>query len=85
MPIIIAKYLPMNSYDRYNKQMFETLVKILESGRFTVTSTCQMIMTSLISFAQCEEERAILLNWFNAKDCDASAPSGKVIGQLTLK
>lgn len=39
VPAIVAKYLPMNSYDSTQSRMFNTCRRILESGRFTVEST----------------------------------------------
>jgi len=39
-------------------------MRILESGRFTEESTLQMLVTSMIGFAQSEDNRAVLLKWF---------------------
>lgn len=56
MPVIIDKYLPIEDTDEIYKEMFKILFNILESGRFEVESTQQLLVSSLIKFAEGEDE-----------------------------
>ncbi len=62
--------------------MFDTSMKILQSGHFTEESTIQMILTSVIGFAMDEAERKLLLTWFQQ---DAViTKDGKKVKDVTL-
>lgn len=65
--------------------MFDTAMKILQSGNFTEESTIQMIVTSVIGFAMDEAERKLLLTWFQ-QDAVITKDGNKVKGvSLTKK
>mmetsp|Transcript_26099 Transcript_26099/g.35621 ORF Transcript_26099/g.35621 Transcript_26099/m.35621 type:complete len:85 (+) Transcript_26099:304-558(+) len=55
IPAILAKYLPEESYDRENADLFEVMIHMLESKKFSNSvSTIQMIFAKLIGFAKSE-------------------------------
>jgi len=85
VPVIISKYLPLSHCEITNREMFGVARAILESGRFQVESTQQMIITSMIQFAKGDAERKMLLEWFNRGDDGVCGVNGDVIGKLTLK
>ena len=51
IPTIISKYIPMESYVSINQGLFESTLNILGSGRFTVASTQELLLGSVIGFA----------------------------------
>ena len=78
IPAIVAKYLPLKTYDTAQTKMFNICLKLLQSGRFKEESTLQMLVTSMIGFAQSEKERYLLLKWFNNQG-EISSQEGDVI------
>lgn len=53
IPVILARYLPEESYDRENSDLFEVMIQMLESKKFSNSeSTTQMIFSKLIGFAK---------------------------------
>ena len=64
IPIIIQSYVPIESVTDYNIKLFKALIALMESGKFTATSTKQMLINSLFSFCQSEEHRNMILEWF---------------------
>lgn len=42
-PMLIKKYLPLDAQSQYEDSFFSVCQQILESGRFTVESTLQML------------------------------------------
>lgn len=42
-PLLIKKYLPLDAQSQYEDSFFSVCQQILESGRFTVESTLQML------------------------------------------
>ena len=39
IPIIIQSYVPIESVTNYNVKLFKALIALMESGKFTATST----------------------------------------------
>ena len=66
IPIIIQSYVPIESVTDYNVKLFKALIALMESGKFTATSTKQMLINSLFSFCQSEEHRNMILEWFES-------------------
>ena len=64
IPTIINKYLPNDTFEHTNSKLFDSCLEILKCGKFVQESTIQMLVTSIIGFAQDEKERALLLRWF---------------------
>ena len=50
IPIIISSFVPIESVTGYNAKLFMALIALMESGKFTATSTKQMLINSLFSF-----------------------------------
>lgn len=75
--MIIDKFLPIESTDAANKDMFRICFEILESQRFKEESTQQLLVTALIKFAEGENERKQLLQWFDKDDIIGS--TGQVL------
>ncbi len=50
IPIIISSFVPIESVTSYNVKLFMALIALMESGKFTATSSKQMLINSLFSF-----------------------------------
>lgn len=85
MPVIIDKYLPVEDTDAAYSELFKICYKILDSGRFEVESTQQLVVSTIIKFAEGEDEIKQLLQWFNHASGDIIGSKGQVLQQLTLK
>ena len=64
IPTIIGKYIPMDQYVKTNQDLFESTLKILASGQFTVPSTQELLLNSIISFANGDKQLNIIYEWF---------------------
>jgi len=64
VPATINKYLPVEVYDKYNAQMFTAVIQLLASGNFNQPSTQQLLLSSVLGFAQGETQRNLVYKWF---------------------
>jgi len=85
LPIVISKYLPAASCDKYRQDTFKVCLELLESGTFKEESTQQMIVSSLLSSIGGNEDRNRILAWFNHEDGNVLNSKNEVICKLTLK
>ena len=54
----------MEEYKKTNELLCESTHKILASGRFTVPSTQELLLSSIISFASNDAQIAMIYKWF---------------------
>lgn len=65
IPVILSKYLPEESYDKENADLFEVMIQMLESKKFSNSeSTTQMIFAKLIGFAKNESHAKHVFDMF---------------------
>ena len=84
VPLTIQKYMPVETTDSANEEIYKICLSIIESGRFKeIEATQQMLLTALIGFAKSEASTKTLLAWFNAGSLLNQA--GAPLLELTLK
>ena len=84
VPLTIQKYMPVETTDSANEEIYKICLSIIESGRFKeFEATQQMLLTALIGFAKSEASTKTLLSWFNAGSLLNQA--GAPLLSLTLK
>jgi len=66
-----------------NARLFSALVALIESGKFTLVSSKQMLINSLFSLCQSEEHRGMILTYF--KDGNITINGNIICDSFTTK
>lgn len=66
VPTVIGKYIPLDTYEKENSDMYEILFGILESKAFIASeSTSQLLVRSVIGYASTDQQNENVFAWFN--------------------
>jgi len=67
IPAILKKYIPEESYEQQNSDLFEIMLKILSSKKFDSSeSTKQLITNNMIMFAESSTHSLHIYNMFTS-------------------
>jgi len=65
IPVILSKYLPEDTYEQHNSDLFNIMFQILKQGTFADSvSAIQLIFSKLIQFAKSEEHSNLIFKMF---------------------
>ena len=81
VPTLVGKYLPIEDYESTTRSLFELSLKMLASGRYTASSTKELIVDQAISFSN-GPSLELVLKWFMTDK--VTDPSGKEVTGLEL-
>ena len=86
IPIIVNKYTPEDTHEAKQQLLFDTLMKILVSGRYKDSkSTLELVFTSVLGFAGSESSEKLVYKWLMVGDI-SDADGKKLEGvEVTLK
>ena len=79
LSLIPKQFVPINSVTGYNSKLFESVISLLQSGKFTAESTKQMLINSLFMFCLSEEHIGMLLQYFESGKITST--NGKLISE----
>lgn len=65
IPQVIKKYLPEESYQKTSGNLFDLVIKILKSGKFSnAKSTMELLLSTAIDLAATDEQAKLIYRWF---------------------
>jgi aminopeptidase N len=65
VPSLIAKYMPLETYEKDTAEMFEMTLGIIESRRFVESeSTSQLLVKTVLDFAERDDHVSVVEGWF---------------------